>query len=259
MTEAEHKARVQAQFGGSADAYVQSPGHAGGGDLDILVAWGHRRRARRVLDIATGGGHTAAAFGAFTSTVVATDLTEPMLRAARGLAVSRHLGSVRFVAADADALPFKDGAFGVVTCRIAAHHFPALLPPLRQIARVLEAGGSFLVQDILGHEDEECAAFIREVERRRDPSHVRAFSQREWVAFLRAAGMTVIDETVMSKARPWEEWTIRTRMSPVAKADLERFVRDAPARCREAFSFVIEDGRVISFADRMLLIRADRD
>lgn len=254
-----HKARVQAQFGGSAEAYVRSPGHAGGADLDALVAWGRQRGARAVLDIATGAGHTAAAFGAFTPTVIATDLTEPMLRAARGVAASRNLSGIRFVAADVDALPFRDGAFGVVTCRIAAHHFPALLPPLRQVARVLAAGGSFLVQDILGHEDEECAAFILEVERRRDPSHVRAFSHREWVAFLRAAGLTVIDETVLSKARPWEEWTARTRMTPATKAELEDFVRAAPARCREAFSFVIENGRVTSFADRMLLMRADRD
>jgi ubiquinone/menaquinone biosynthesis C-methylase UbiE len=258
MTEA-HKARVQAQFGGSADAYLRSPGHAGGADLDTLVAWGRRRGARAVLDIATGGGHTAAAFGEFTPTVVATDLTEPMLRAARGLAASRDLPGVRFLAADADALPFKDGSFGVVTCRIAAHHFPALLPPLRQVARVLAPGGSFLVQDILGHDDGECAAFILEVEKRRDPSHVRAFTQREWVAFLRAAGMTVIDEVVLEKSRPWEEWTARTRMTPAAKSELERFVLGAPARCREAFSFVIDDGRVVSFADRMLLLRADRD
>ena len=56
---------------------------------------------------------------------------------------------------------------------------------------MLRAGGSFLVEDILGHEDEEAAAFILEVERRRDPSHVRAYRQIEWTAFLRAAGLTV--------------------------------------------------------------------
>lgn len=254
-----HKARVQAQFGGSAEAYVQSPGHAAGADLDTLIAWGRKRGARTVLDIATGGGHTAAAFGAFTPLVVSTDLTEAMVRAARGLAASRGLGGVRFTIADADALPFKEASFGVVTCRIAAHHFPALLPPLRQIARVLEPGGSFLVQDILGHEDEDAAAFILEIEKRRDPSHVRSIPRREWEAFLRAAGLTIIDETVLSKLRPWEEWTTRTRMTPAAKAELERVVLDAPARYRDAFSFVTEGGRVVSFTDRMLLLRADRD
>ena len=254
-----HKARVQAQFGGSAEAYVQSPGHAAGADLDTLITWGRKRGARAVLDIATGGGHTAAAFGAFTPLVVSTDLTKAMVRAARGLAAARGLGGVRFAIADADALPFKEASFGVVTCRIAAHHFPALLPPLRQIARVLEPGGSFLVQDILGHEDEDAAAFILEIEKRRDPSHVRSIPRREWEAFLRAAGLTIIDETVLPKVRPWEEWTTRTRMTPAAKAELERVVLEAPARYRDAFSFVTEGGRVVSFTDRMLLLRADRD
>jgi len=253
------KARVREQFGESAAAYVQSPGHAGGPDLDALIAWGRARGARRVLDVATGGGHTAAAFGAFSPSVIATDLTEPMLRAARAHAATRGLTALRFLAADAEALPFRGGSFGVVTCRVAAHHFPALLPPLREVARVLAAGGAFLVEDILGHEDRECAAFITEVERRRDPSHVRAYSHREWVAFLRAAGLTVIDEKVLERSRPWDEWTARMRMTPAARAELERFVLAAPAHCREAFAFRVQDGRIASFADRLLLLRADRD
>ena len=258
MTEAQ-KGRVREQFGQSAAAYVQSPGHAGGPDLDALVAWGRARGARRVLDVATGGGHTAAAFGTFSSSVIATDLTEPMLRAAREFARTRSRPALRFLAADAEALPFRGGSFGVVTCRVAAHHFHELLPPLREIARVLAGGGAFLVEDILGHEDRECAAFITEVERRRDPSHVRAYSLREWTAFLRAAGMTVIDEKVLERARPWDEWTARMRMTPPARAELERFILDAPARCRQAFAFRVEDGRIVSFADRLLLLRADRD
>jgi len=254
-----HKARVQAQFGASAEAYVRSTGHAGGEDLDRLLLWGRTCGAARVLDIATGGGHTALAFAGFTPTVVATDLTLPMLQAARKFALSQGAAGVRFLAADVEALPFKDASFGIVTCRIAAHHFPELLPAVRQVARALRPGGSFLIQDILGHDDEDCAAFILEVEKRRDPSHVRSFRQPEWTAFLRAAGLTVIDEAVMSKVRVWEDWTGRMRMSPEAKADLERFVLEAPARCREAFGFRVDGGRILSFSDRMLLLRADRD
>ena len=253
------RARVQAQFGPSAAAYVTSAGHAGGPDLEQLLAWGRKRAAARVLDIATGAGHTALAFSRFTPSVVAVDLTLPMLRAARDFAAREGAGAVRFLAADAEALPFREGSFGTVTCRLAAHHFPALLPELREVARVLRPGGSLLVQDILGHDDEELAGFILEIERRRDPSHARAYRQLEWTAFLRAAGLTVIDEAIMSKRRLWEEWTGRMRMAREDQTDLERFVLAAPARCREAFDFAIEDGRIVSFSDRLLLLRADRD
>ena len=253
------KAQVQAQFGPSAQDYVTSAGHAGGEDLERLVAWGRRRSAPRVLDVATGGGHTALAFAGFTPSLVAVDLTPPMLEAARGFIQGKGATNVRFLASDVEALPFRDASFGVVTCRTAAHHFPAILPALKEIARVLTPGGSLLLQDILGQDDRELSAFILEVEKRRDPSHVRSLPEREWAAFLKAAGMTVIDEGMVSKVRPWDEWTARMRMSPEAKADLERFVREAPARCREAFRFRIEQERIESFTDRMILLRADRD
>jgi len=253
------KAQVQAQFGASAHDYVTSPGHAGGADLEQLVGWGRKRGAPRVLDVATGGGHTALAFSAFTPTVIATDLTLPMLGAAREFVRKNAAHPVRFVASDVEALPFRDASFGVVTCRLAAHHFPALLPAMKEIARVLRPGGAFLVQDILGHDDAELSAFILEVEKRRDPSHVRSLTHREWEAFLKAAGMTVIDERTLTKSRPWDEWTARMRMSPEAKADLEHFVLSAAPRCREGFDFTIEDGRIQTFSDRLILLRADRD
>ena len=251
--------RVQAQFGASAAAYVASPGHAGGDDLEQLAAWGRGLSPTCVLDMATGGGHTALAFAPIARRVIACDVTEPMLRAARGLLRGRGAASATFVAGDVEALPFGDGAFDLVTCRIAAHHFADVAAAVREVCRVLRPGGSFLLQDILGHDDGEAAAFITEVERRRDPSHVRAYRAVEWKAFLRAAGLTMMDSAVLAKGRPWDEWTTRTRMTPEARRDLEAFVRAAPERCRAAFNFRVTDGRVESFTDRMLLVRADRD
>jgi SAM-dependent methyltransferase len=242
-----------------AGAYVTSPGHAAGDDLEQILAWGRALAPTRVLDLATGGGHTALALAPIARHVTAYDVTEPMLRAARGFLRERGAGSAAFVAGDVHALPFRDGVFDVVTCRIAAHHFADVAAAVREVRRVLRPGGSFLLQDILGHDDGEAAAFVTEVERRRDPSHVRAYRAVEWKAFLRAAGLTTMDSRLVAKGRPWDEWTRRTRMSPEARRELEAFVRDAPERCRAAFDFRLVDGRVESFTDRMLLLRADRD
>jgi ubiquinone/menaquinone biosynthesis C-methylase UbiE len=251
--------RVQAQFGASAAAYVTSPLHAAGEDLDRLLTWGTARRADRVLDVATGGGHTALAFAGIARRVIAYDLTEPMLAAARGHVRARGAATVEFVAGDAGALPFRDESFDVVTCRTAAHHFADLPAAVRQIHRVLRPGGSLLLQDILGHDDADASAFILEVEKRRDPSHVRSYRAAEWKAFLRAAGLTVMEDSVIWKLREWNEWTGRMRMTAEARRDLEDFVRRAPERCRAAFDFRLTQDAVVSFNDRQVLIRADRD
>ncbi len=251
--------RVQQQFGASAPAYVTSAGHAGGEDLDTLLAWGRARRPARVLDVATGGGHTALAFAGIAPAVVAFDLTEPMLHAARAFFRARGATTIACVAGDVEALPFRDGAFDAVTCRIAPHHFADVAAAVRQVHRVLRPGGSFLVQDILGHDDADAHAFITEVEKRRDPSHVRAYRAAEWRAFLRAAGLTVMDEAIVRKVRVWDDWTGRMRMSAAARRDLEAFVRGAPERCRTAFDFTLAGDAVASFTDRMILLRADRD
>jgi ubiquinone/menaquinone biosynthesis C-methylase UbiE len=251
--------RVQAQFGASAAAYVTSPLHAAGEDLDRLLAWGAARRADRVLDVATGGGHTALAFAGIARRVVAYDLTEPMLAAARVHVQDRGAANVDFVAGDAGALPFRDESFDVVTCRTAAHHFADVAAAVRQIQRVLRPGGSLLLQDILGHDDADASAFILEVERRRDPSHVRSYRAAEWKAFLRAVGLTVMEDFVIWKLREWNEWTGRMRMPAEARRELEEFVRRAPERCRAAFDFRVTLETVVSFNDRQVLIRADRD
>jgi SAM-dependent methyltransferase len=251
--------RVQLQFGPTAAAYVASASHAGGEDLERLLAWGRALGPVRVLDVATGGGHTALAFAGVAAHVTAYDLTGSMLEAARGFIRGRGAGNVAFVAGDVGALPFREGAFDVVTCRIAAHHFADVAAAVRQIQQVLRPGGSFLSQDILGHDDAEVAAFITEVERRRDPSHVRAYRAAEWKAFLRGAGLTVMDSATVTKVRMWDDWVGRMRMAPGARRELEAFVRAAPERQRAAFDFRLAGDTIESFADRMLLLRADRD
>src|SRR5688572_19180464 len=96
----ELKSAVQAQFGASAEAYVQSTVHAKGADLARIVELAGLRGDERVLDIATGGGHTALAFAPHVAEVVASDLTPDMLAAARRFVESQGVGNVSFELAD---------------------------------------------------------------------------------------------------------------------------------------------------------------
>src|SRR5207237_681749 len=169
--------------------------------------------------------------------VVAYDLTEPMVAAARGHVRARGAANVEFVAGDAGDLPFRDESFDVVTCRTAAHHFADVPAAVRQIHRILRAGGSLLLQDILGHDDTDANAFILEVEKRRDPSHVRSYRATEWKAFLRAAGLTVMEDSVIWKLREWSEWTGRT---PMPRAWISRTSVNPLARAASRYSATTE-------------------
>src|SRR5262249_61427524 len=63
------------------------------------------------------------------------DQSRRMIAAARGKsrAVTWHLGNV-------ESLPFANGTFAGAMCRLAIHHFRALLPAFQEVFRVLAEG-----------------------------------------------------------------------------------------------------------------------
>src|SRR5262245_49537523 len=114
---------VQRQFGPVAAAYATSGVQRGGPELTAMLEAAKLRGDERVLDVACGAGHTALAFAAGAAEVVAVDVTEAMLATGRRLAEEQAVTNVTFQPGDAEALPFPDASFDLVTCRYAAHHF----------------------------------------------------------------------------------------------------------------------------------------
>ncbi|MDL1886132.1 class I SAM-dependent methyltransferase, partial [Anaerolineae bacterium CFX8] len=111
------KSRAQERFGPRAQNYVRSASHASGDDLERLVALAQPAADWLALDVAAGGGHTALKFAPHVARVVASDLTPPMLEAARSFIRQKGADNVIFSAGDAEMLPFKAETFDLVTCR----------------------------------------------------------------------------------------------------------------------------------------------
>ncbi|HWK79360.1 MAG TPA: methyltransferase domain-containing protein, partial [Thermomicrobiales bacterium] len=141
------KARVLAQYGAVGDAYVRSTGFAVANDLARMVELARPVSTDRVLDIATGGGHVAVTFAPHVARVIASDLTPEILHHAAAYFAERGLANVETALADAEALPFPDDAFQIVTCRIAPHHFPDVPRFVAEAWRVLKPGGTFALVD----------------------------------------------------------------------------------------------------------------
>ena len=102
-----------------ADAYRTSAIHAEGEDLDLVVEWCEPGPGVNVLDVATGGGHVARRLREAGATVVTTD-------PAPGMGAD--------TTAPAESLPFADGSFDAVACRLAAHHFADVLAAVKEMS-----------------------------------------------------------------------------------------------------------------------------
>lgn len=218
-----------------AAAYAQSPIFAAGADLAWVVKAAALTGREQVLDLGTAAGHTALALAPFAKTVVGLDPAAAMLRQARQLAAVRRL-RVGWVEAPADPLPFAPDTFDLVTCRLAAHHFPDLPGAVYEVAQVLRPGGKFLVVDTIAPEDPALDEFINDVEVVRDPTHAHDYRLSEWARALQAFGLRY--ELLRQWRLPLDfvDWTRRQQVPPTALARLETLFDQATPAAIEAFT-----------------------
>lgn len=213
---------VEQQFGAAAADYAASAVHASGPSLARALALAAPQPQWRVLDVATGAGHTALAFAPHVATVVASDITEEMLAQAAALAAERGLANVETARAFAGELPFADQSFDLVTCRLAAHHFPDPADFVREAARVLKPGGAIVLIDNISPdaatmpqasavEQGRAAALYNIYESLRDPSHARCLTLSEWLALLGAAGFADARTEILDQDIAFDPWIKRMR------------------------------------------------
>lgn len=223
---------VRKQFGDHAESYATSTVHAKGASLARLVELVEPQPEWRVLDVATGAGHTALIFASLVAHVVASDITPEMLPVGRKLADERDITNISFETADAEDLPFDDGAFDLVTCRIAPHHFEHIERFLASARRVLRAGGTLAVVDNVVPEG-EAGEYINRFEKLRDPSHHRALSPAEWRHHFEKAGMAVQHTETAPKRMEFQPWAERMGASEKVIDTLRRMLAEAPPTARE--------------------------
>ena len=146
---------VQRKFGDAAADYAASAVHAKGESLARLIELVDPQPNWRVLDVATGAGHTALTFAPHVAKVTATDITDAMLAETRKLAHARRLHNVRVGNAKAEDLPYPDISFDLVTCRLAAHHFRNVPAFAAEAFRVLMPGSLLALADNISPEAEK--------------------------------------------------------------------------------------------------------
>jgi SAM-dependent methyltransferase len=204
-----------------AELYKAATEHASGEDLDVLVEWCCAGPGVTVLDVATGGGHTARALREAGCKVVTVD-------AAPGMGPD--------VISRAEELLFADDSFDAAVSRIAPHHFADVRAALAEMARVAPR---VVIEDTLYVSDD-----VENAERLRDPTHVRSYSEDEWRAHFETARLAVEAVAFVEKRRAVDDWLARTGCAG-EEAD----------RVRLLLGDQIEDG---DYVDTKILLRGSR-
>lgn len=107
------------------------------------------RRGERVLDLAGGTGDLAERFARLVGSegeVVLADINASMLRHGRERLVNAGVvGNLRFAQVNAEALPFPDNYFNLITIAFGLRNVTDKAAALRSMYRVLKPGGRLLV------------------------------------------------------------------------------------------------------------------
>jgi SAM-dependent methyltransferase len=235
-----------AQFDRQSDRYGKSHILADTSDVAEVLAGVSPAPSARALDVATGGGHTALYAARRGWRVTAGDVSGRMLENAAKLV--REAGfALETVLFPAEAFPFADSTFDLVTVRVAPHHFSSPASFVAEAARVLAPGGHLMVIDgSVPDGDAETCEWLHRVEKWRDPSHGRFLSRAEWEALVLGAGLTIESSSLREKKQPDLDWYFDTAATPDENRMLVLdAIHEASPAVRRALRLADEGGKIM--------------
>lgn len=258
------KRLVMEQFKDKASAYASSTIHSKGRSLTRLIDLLEPKTDQLLLDIATAAGHTANTLAPYVRSVVAVDITFDMLGEASDEAHRKGLNNIVHLAADAEQLPFASESFDLLTCRIAAHHYPQVSLFMAESARVLRAGGRLAIVDNIvpgssfgdrkKRQDRDVGRYVNAFESLRDPSHVSCLTLEEWQEQFYQVGFQIIHHETDQKEMELSDWATRMKVSPENTTRLKVMLLQAPKAVAEFLSPEIHGEHVKFRLTEMIMI-----
>jgi SAM-dependent methyltransferase len=196
----------------------------------------------RLLDVASGPGHVAAAAAARGARVTGIDFAASMVAHAR-----RNYPGLEFLEGDAEELAFPDGSFDAVTCAFGIGHLSRPDQAVAEAFRVLRRGGRYAFTWWCGPEKHEFFALVQKAVKAHGnlavpmppaPPNFRFSDLAEGSRTLQAAGFDAIEAhecwPVYEPAAPQDVLDLIYKSTVRTALILELQTEEARKRCDEA-------------------------
>ena len=149
----QHAADIAYQFTAQAAVFAAAPELRTEAALMALVTAAESGPNDTSLNVACGPGTVACAFARHVKEAAGFDATPAMLDQARALAARENLTNVAWHHGEAEALPFPEASFDIVTCRFAMRHVLCPARVFAEMVRVCKPGGRVVVCDGMAPDD----------------------------------------------------------------------------------------------------------
>ena len=126
---------------------------------------------------------------------------------------------------------------------------------LVELRRVLGRRARAVICDTVASEDPARAERHNQIERIRDPSHVRMLAESELLALVEECGFRIEAVERTSKRRGFTEWTTLAQTPPAAAAEARRLLLEAIDGDAAGIDAALEDGEP-RFTHRSAILRA---
>jgi SAM-dependent methyltransferase len=182
------------------------------------------RAGQKVLDVAAGNGNASLAAARRWCDVVATDYVPELLDRARERAVAERL-RIRFLEADAEALPFPHASFDVVVSTFGVMFTPDQERAAAEMLRVCKSGGkigmaNWTPDSFIGHVFKTIGKYLPLPAGARSPALWGSTTRLNELFGAHATNVQAISRNFVFRYRSSEHWleAFRAFYGPVLKA-----------------------------------------
>jgi ubiquinone/menaquinone biosynthesis C-methylase UbiE len=255
-----HNESIISQFTKQAIPYSKRHNVSNENELKQLVELTKANKNDIVLDLACGPGIVSCAFAKIVNHVTGIDLTPAMIDQAKILQKEKGLTNITWKIGDiTKKLPFEDNIFSLVVTRYSFHHLLDPMSVLEEMERVCDSRshGRIAIVDITIEPDKVDA--FNQVERIRDPSHVRALTFTELKSMMQEAGLTNIKTGHYKVTHQLSEHLQASfPQNPEDLDKMRQIIAEDIGKNRLGLEIHFEEGNVIHFATPITIMVGEK-